>query len=1015
MSLCSDLTSFADGELDSARAAAFRDHLRTCDACQAGLLEALQLSAQLSTIELEPTRKRAAARALEAAAQAIFHAAHSGAEALAVRWKRIAQWGTGVLVTSGVAIGAITIFGHSPTNVFAEQRSRPGEIRFAYADAAGHRPLRDAKRGAGNAGDNAQRISFAALSALEQRGDKHGLAIARAWNGEKPADVLDELSTLPPTESVRSDRAALEVMATSNDNMQPVLAELELLMKSRDIPAARAARWNYALVLSRLELPLSAAAAFQDIANDREPGWAEEASERASEQTRIADAFRSTWELADKAGEALVKGGPPPPGELVAARPGTLRVSFYFAVRTATTRERVQSLAPMAAALDRVSGPEQRTLSRYVEQVAGVNFDLRAPLARAYADLLAGTPVPEPLIKTLTTETDSADIADIVMGAMFERDVAGDHRAWFHGMAERAGDGWLALMLTRATADAELRTGNVEAAEALLREGANRCPSDITFQCLELERQRAKLYADLDRVNDSQTILQGAMSTARRAGEWGVYRELLALLTDVERFHAATAKVRAYAAEVLRMGGDPAPNRDCWFRNMINRLLASAAIIDIDGRRARQHFEDSLSCGKPAPTLTQALALTDIARLDPRADDLVQLRSMLSSMRASGKMTAAEKLLTDETEGRLVIERDRRSGATLLQDTIAAAERMITPDKETAPESLAQTVFARKARAAAYAVLAFDAARAKEDAHALELIAHDLGLSAASNCTVGMVAEDERAAVIVRDATGTDRGMYIGDRRRSAGALTVPADLARGLATCRHVTVMAPGALQGQPRVLPPELAWSYASGIPAHTAAVDPPGPPGKGRTLIVTNVEPPPYLELAPLAISPPHGVPATTLSRLEATPSRVLAAMLDATEIQFHTHALMNLGISDAIHLVLTPERSGGPYALTAEAIRKVELRGHPLVVLAACRSAKGATYQHQPWSLPDAFLTAGARAVFATATDIPDQQSGELFAQLLARVRSGVEPAVALRDLRIETSQAQPWVADVILVE
>jgi anti-sigma factor RsiW len=50
MSLCADLICFADGELEADRAASFRDHLATCEACQAGLVEALQLNAQLSAL-----------------------------------------------------------------------------------------------------------------------------------------------------------------------------------------------------------------------------------------------------------------------------------------------------------------------------------------------------------------------------------------------------------------------------------------------------------------------------------------------------------------------------------------------------------------------------------------------------------------------------------------------------------------------------------------------------------------------------------------------------------------------------------------------------------------------------------------------------------------------------------------------------------------------------------------------------------------------------------------------------
>src|SRR5215470_4406342 len=64
MSPCHDLVSFADGELEPERAAAFREHLRTCEACQVGLVEAMQLSAQLST--LPPSRWRLLWRWLQA-------------------------------------------------------------------------------------------------------------------------------------------------------------------------------------------------------------------------------------------------------------------------------------------------------------------------------------------------------------------------------------------------------------------------------------------------------------------------------------------------------------------------------------------------------------------------------------------------------------------------------------------------------------------------------------------------------------------------------------------------------------------------------------------------------------------------------------------------------------------------------------------------------------------------------------------------------------------------------------
>jgi hypothetical protein len=141
-----------------------------------------------------------------------------------------------------------------------------------------------------------------------------------------------------------------------------------------------------------------------------------------------------------------------------------------------------------------------------------------------------------------------------------------------------------------------------------------------------------------------------------------------------------------------------------------------------------------------------------------------------------------------------------------------------------------------------------------------------------------------------------------------------------------------------------------------------------------------------------------------------------MPGAHEIQFHTHALVDMGVSSASHLVLSAGLAGG-YALTAEAIRGIALRARPIVVLAACHSAQGARYQHAPWSLPHAFLAVGARAVFAAGAAIPDAEAGPFFTRVLVRVRGGADPAVALRDERMAMLASNPasWVADVILFE
>ena len=1000
MSPCHDLVRFVDGELDTEHAEAFRDHLQTCDACRTGLVEAVQLSAQLST--LEPPRRRETAVPLPSLGLA-EPGSRRGGHAAMPRRHRMSLWGAGVVAIAAAAV-AVAMFrpwpparspvasgeGAAPVPAFAAVTTRPYEIRFAYAGAAVHRPAREVARGtaatAAPTASVADRIPYATLSALQTRGDLHGEAIARAWNGESLGEVVQQLSSLAATPAIRSDRAALELLTASNDNVEPVLAALEALRDGPEEAVARAARWNYALLLARLDLPLSAAQAFRAIAGEREPGWSGEAAARAAPLAERGHDFEATWQRAYRAGQALALRGELVPGDLIRQRPGVLRASFYNAVRAAPSRERVLALAPMAAELDQLA-TQPHALNDYVQRVARLDFRQRAPLARAYADLLQG----KPLARALTQETSSRDITDIVMGAMIEREIVADHRAWFRAASAQAGDPWFQVVLARVEADTAMQTGRWLDAEAILRKAESLCTPDLAYQCLTIERQLGVLYTELHRVHEALTVLQSAVRVARTAGEWGRYRSLLWRLADAERFHSATATTRAYAGELLLMGND------CQNVGQAYDTLAGAALIDADGPAARRYLTQALAC-EPAD-LHIANHLADIARLDPQPGDLAQLQAMLARVRGSGKLTAAERVLATEIEGRLVVEGNRAAGTALLREAIAEADQ------------LPGEVIANKARANAYAVLTFAAARAGAFGEALRLVAEDLGLPPGA-CTVAMAAEDERAAVVVRGPGEGEHGEYVARRSPGDGALAVSEALARRLTGCPRVRVLAPAALQGQPRVLPGELAWSYVTGVRDRVAPV---GAPGEPRPLVVANVAPPAYLHLPPLAIQPVASGTATTLSGPEATPARVLAAMADATEIQFHSHALMDVGVSDASHLVLSPD-TDGHYALTTEAIRKIALRGHPIVLLAACHAAQGARYLHEPWSLPDAFLAVGARAVFAAATAIPDVESSKFFADVLARVRNGADPATALRDARLSADwRTSRWVNDAIVFE
>jgi len=150
--------------------------------------------------------------------------------------------------------------------------------------------------------------------------------------------------------------------------------------------------------------------------------------------------------------------------------------------------------------------------------------------------------------------------------------------------------------------------------------------------------------------------------------------------------------------------------------------------------------------------------------------------------------------------------------------------------------------------------------------------------------------------------------------------------------------------------------------------------------------------------------------------ASPERVLAEIRDATEVDFHTHGLVDAAISDVSLLVLSPGLDG-QYALSARQIRSHRLAGAPLVVLAACRAAAFAPYVHEAWSLPAAFLSAGARAVLASPSPLSDAEAGPFFAAVRARIHAGSPPVVALRDERQVwlARDATASVGDVLLFE
>jgi CHAT domain-containing protein len=126
-------------------------------------------------------------------------------------------------------------------------------------------------------------------------------------------------------------------------------------------------------------------------------------------------------------------------------------------------------------------------------------------------------------------------------------------------------------------------------------------------------------------------------------------------------------------------------------------------------------------------------------------------------------------------------------------------------------------------------------------------------------------------------------------------------------------------------------------------------------------------------------------------------VLAALATATYAEIHAHGIVSAANQDAAFLALSPG-SDGKFALDAGTIRKAKLGAAPFVVLAACRAAAVASVFRDRWSLPDAFLVAGARGVVAADVPIPDANARAVLDELHRRLVAGEDPAVALAAIR-----------------
>lgn len=976
--------AFIDGELPPADAERFREHLASCSACQQDLADFVQLDAVAGATALRVEAPRPAP----------------------VRARRVQLIGVGALLAAALAV-FIATRPHAPASApvsLAEARSVEGRVTWPVADS--WRPWEPTRSAAAA---QSEPISASTLAALESGGDQRSLGAAwlLAGNATRARQALE---ALPQTADVASDLSAVQLSeGRAEEALALAQAALELTPKHPQ------ATWNRAVALERLGAALLAAQTFHELEARAEPGWSQEAAARARALDLASTEARAKTQSALDGAARMVLGGPGLSAEQLRAMPSWARMNLRYALLTATSRDRVLSLAPVGRALDELFGGSW--VSQAVTRAANAEFSprrladaqhFRALVVDYYRALAAAGPGPtvdasEPGLGAETApwvaSLKQRKALEFLVFALPMGRALGEPLTDYAEAVAHDGDPWFALALELERARRELAAGDSPGAERRLLELVSRA-AQAPLRALQAHELLAVTLTAQHRVVEGTSHAMDALRLARSQGEQGAATRLLSTLADAARFRNATALATAFLEErVLRQ---PA---DCTAKGYAYESMAAMAIVSLDVSAARARLSQVPSC--TSLSVVGAGVLADLTRLAPQPSDSTQLTDVLAALRQATS-DEQEQALLDHLEGRFQLDVDRARGTSLLRSAMARAKASVVHD-----------AVPRKVLAHGYGLLRIAAGEAKEWSQLFALTAEERSVAAPDHCALVIEVQDNRVAVAGRDAHGADSGASrrfdLHVRRPSPGLtleelaqLTEP--IARAVAPgCARLSVFASYPLHGRTGWIPDDIAWAYSGGGTQH-------GPSGT-QGLVVRDVATPTSLGLPRLATWDDSVRPNDAeLKGDAATPQRVLEAMQTASFVELHVHARVNPADADTAALVLAAD-DAGQFTLSAKTLGETRLKNDPVVLLAACRASTVAPFLHEPWSLPRAFLHAGASAVIAAPVDLPDAEARSFFRAVTDRVRAGQDAATAVRDERLHFLQQRhaPWVRTVLVFD
>jgi cellulose synthase operon protein C len=862
------------------------------------------------------------------------------------------RWPLIVAIAGGLAVAAVA-------TIIVWPRTRPAgqvtialaperaiEARFTGERFAPHRPL-----GVLRGDRRVESISLGDLAKLDEIKSHRDLVAALAATGdlERARTVI---AGFPADAASESDRAAVALAVRDHEG---ALAHAYRAIAQAPLPAAW---WNLALAARELGLLRASKAAFAKVAAAAEPGWAEEAhAQIAALDGELAGELG--FSAFDKRGRAMVDGGAVIDVADVRRYPAFARVYTLDAIRAASG-PRLGELRPLATELDAASGTA--TITAAIDRAAAVDQAARATVTDRYRAVVARTltgPDLEKFVDELRAIGPAVD--DIRASAIITGGLGRQRNAELHAIVTPWHDPWFDLTVERERIRASFPADDVRAEPALLAALAT-CTTDAwALRCGQLAHELAERLKNTGRAEAGEPWSRKAIAWYRAAVSPVHLATARALLADIHRSLGRDALARLELEEVGLVEG-----AGCALQRYATITLGSLASKALDWPRVRTLLDTPVApAGCSSPGEIQGMATTsDLARHTKDAADRTRALAWIDAV-AAGKDPDREQIV--------LVAKARIGDSTVLRGTAAAMPVATASQQAIRTWGFTTLIAEAGAREAWDEVLA---------------IAHDeqRAISEAP-CTLVASFDDGALTIAAKTAAGTVGSQRTVAPDALAGEQLVPAALASTLAACTSIAVVARPPLHGRADILPVALPWWFAGDAPAH-----PRGTPA--RSVEVANPRAP-DLSLPPLgAVAPSATKFDVSLTGAAATPSRVLAALADATYVELHVHGVAATASDATAFLALSPD-ADGTFALRADALRAAKLAKSPIVVLAACRAATVAPMFRARWSLPDAFLGAGAHAVVAVDVPIPDASARRVFDELHRRVDAGeaIEAAVA----------------------